>query len=186
MLVVLNEDRVLYVPLVKRTNPKDLEGKKPDEIQALISPVGALTLLPGVNDVKDEEWALAKPDLLLWFKKPADHKEHKGKKALVELWYDVRGKHCSVFRDLPPLTCRKLLENTHNPATLQLWERTEVRESVRVDIKRRMEELKVEPAKGGDLMEDEDDEVQEIEAPSTNKNQPQKAPAVASKNQPQK
>jgi hypothetical protein len=161
MLIRWNENRVLYISLVPRYTDAEKAKMDKDALARSIATVGALTLLTGINDVSDADWELAKPDVLPMLKRKANEIDPKLKEriALEVVSFEVGGKSISTFVKLPPTTCRKLLAETFSPFTLQKWEQEEVRESVRLDLKKRMEELGIEP-KSKDETEDEQDDDQ--------------------------
>ena len=162
MLIRWNENRVLYIGLVKRYSEAEKAKMDAEELKRSIATVGDLRILTGINEVSDEEWELAKPDVLPMMKRKANEIDPKLREriALEVVSFDVGNKKVSAFVKLPPSTCKKLLAETFSPFTLQKWEQEEVRESVRVDLKKRMDELGVEakPATDEDEDEDEDDE----------------------------
>jgi hypothetical protein len=167
MLIRWNENRVLYIGLVKRYTEAEKAKMDAEELKRSIATVGDLRILTGINEVTDEEWELAKPDVLPMMKRKANEIDPKLREriALEVVSFEVGSKKVSAFVKLPPSICKKLLAETFSPFTLQKWEQTEVRESVRVDLKKRMEELGVQPVIAEDGEEDLDDE-DEPEAPA--------------------
>lgn len=161
MIVRWNENRVLYIPLIARYTDEQKKKMTQDELSAAIKPTGAVTLLTGINEITDAEWELALPDVAPMLKRKANEIDPKlkGRIALEALTFKVGTTTVTEFTKLPPQTCRKLLAETFSPFTLQKWEQTENRESVRVDLKKRMEELGVEAAKAG--LDEEDEAAEE-------------------------
>lgn len=143
MLIRWNENRVLYVGLVPRYTDAEKAKMSAEEIKRSIATVGDIRILTGINEVPDDQWELAKPDLLPIMKRKANEVDPKLKErvALEVVAFDVGNKKVNTFVKLPPAICKKLLAETFSPFTLQRWEQDEVRESVRVDLKKRMEEL---------------------------------------------
>ena len=163
MLLRWNEERVLYIPLVRVYSATEFAKMSDNEKQVAIAPIGAITLLPGVNEVLDSEWEIAKPHCQRLLKMKANDLKNKDKIALETLSFKVGVATLTSFFKLPQSTARKLLAETFNPRTLQYWEQFETRESVRVDLKKRMDEIGVDPLTAADLA---DEAIQITEDPS--------------------
>lgn len=169
MLIRWNENRVLYIGLVKRYTEDEKAKLDVEALKRSIATVGDLRILTGINEVADEEWELAKPDVLPLMKRKANEIDPKLREriALEVVSFDVGNKKVTTFVKLPPTTCKKLLAETFSPFTLQKWEQDEVRESVRVDLKKRMEELGVEAKPVTDVPEEEDEDETEPLSPAS-------------------
>lgn len=163
MLVRLNENRLVVAHIVPRHDPKDLVGKTEEEIQRMIGAQGMVTIYPQVNDIPDDKWAAIEPDLDLILKSKVQHNvEKKGHKVLEIIEVKVGSALISDFFRIPPPTAAKLIKETVSHETLQYWEKKETRESVRVALARRMDELDIERAK-----DDDDDMMDEDEVETT-------------------
>jgi hypothetical protein len=139
-------DHIKCVPLIPVT---DVQKKyKLDRSQ--------VQLLPGTNEVTDEEWDvmkthLSKEDLkiITVIEIPAV----KGKKT-------EDGKAHSI-KDVPPQKAVALVAECVNPDTLIKWHQEETREEIRLAIVERMKELKIEVPKykpDGSIDDDDEDD----------------------------
>lgn len=99
-----------------------------------------VTLLPGVNEVTDDEWELMKPHL-------QDSLKRKELETIVTKIGTGPGKSKEVrnLRDMPSNRALSLIKNTVDPYTLKKWEQEEERPELRAAIQKQMEHLKVEP-----------------------------------------
>ncbi len=144
MLLRWNENRLNVVPLLKVLTRDELEKLPESDRQVAITPIGTFLLYPGINDLDENEWVLAKPHVQDLLKRKST--DTKGMRALETVTLTV-GKTPGVtaFNKLAPNQCKALIAETVNPSTLQKWELNETRESVRLDVKRKMEEIGIEP-----------------------------------------
>lgn len=143
MLLRWNENRLNVIPLLKVLTREELDKLPDSDRQVAITPVGTYLLYPGINDLDENEWVLAKPHIQDLLKRKSS--DTKGMRALEAVTLTV-GKTPGVtaFNKMTAMQCKALIAETVNPATLQKWEQNETRESVRLDVKRKMEEIGVE------------------------------------------
>jgi hypothetical protein len=109
-------------------------------------------LLPGVNDVADNEWLVMKPHLAAEIKSgviTAIEKEVKKSAAAP----DGRARN---LKQLPVMNAVALVGETVNPDTLNRWYQKEARQEVRLAIVERMKELKIEIPKFAGAIESSD------------------------------
>ncbi len=160
MLLRWNEQRLLVVPLLKPVAVEALKGMSPSDAQVAITPTGTKVLYPGINDLDDSEWALAKPHVMdLLNRRSVDDKT---KKALEQVSLTV-GKSTGVteFKKTSPNQANLLIKETVNPETLRKWDRLETRDSVRLYLKKQMETVGVESGPMDLMDEPADDPVAE-------------------------
>jgi hypothetical protein len=97
-------------------------------------------LLPGINEVTDDEWKVMKPCLAAELKSGIitviEKEVAKSKRAP-----DGKARH---LKELPTMDAVALVGETVNPDTLNKWYQKETREEVRLTIIERMKELKIE------------------------------------------
>ncbi|MDR0758687.1 MAG: hypothetical protein LBF74_01060 [Treponema sp.] len=100
-------------------------------------------LLPGINEVTDDEWRMMKPNLAAEIKSGVitviEKDVAKSKRA-------PEGKARNL-KELPAMEAVALVGETVNPNTLNRWYQKETREEVRLTIVERMKELKIEVPK---------------------------------------
>jgi hypothetical protein len=127
------------------------------EAKKLVLNRSQVSLLPGTNEVTDDEYTVMKPHIAFELSKG----------IIVPVVAKVPGKPDQKnLKDYPAKEAIKLVEDCVNPDTLKKWTREETREEVRAKLARRCEKLKIEitdedmedPASGGD---DQDDEAPE-------------------------
>jgi hypothetical protein len=124
------QDHIKCVPLI----PSSAETKnlKLDRSQ--------VQLLPGINEVTDDEWLVMKPHLAAEIKSRVitvvEKEVAKSKRA-------PEGKARNL-KELPSVDAVALVGETVNPDTLNRWYQKETREEVRLSIVERMKELKLE------------------------------------------
>jgi hypothetical protein len=126
-------DHIKCVPLVHTT-------KEPDELKKIILTRPQVQLLPGVNEVTDDEWKIMKPHLVAEIKGKVitimEKEVQKSKRAP-----DGKAKN---LKEMPADEAIGLVAECLNPDTLKKWFREETREEVRLSIVEKMKELKVE------------------------------------------
>jgi hypothetical protein len=149
MLLNWKKDNLKVVPLIPITD----EAKK---VQLKRS---VLTLLPGINEVGDDEFLVAKPHLAANIKQGT-------LVVLQEKTATAPGrpqKPANSIVDLPVKKAVALIKETHSQETLNLWLALETRDEVRKRISARLKELDLEevPADVPDGDEDEDEDKEE-------------------------
>jgi hypothetical protein len=124
-------DHIKIIPLV----PVDDAGRK----VKLIGKKSQLQLLPGINEVTDDEWIVIKPYLQSVIGKEifAVEKEVPKSKRAPE------GKAKNII-EMPVKEAVTYAQECVNPETLKKWYQEETREEVRIIIVQKMEELKIE------------------------------------------
>jgi hypothetical protein len=126
-------DHIKCVPLVHTS-------KEPDELKKIILTRSQVQLLPGVNEVTDDEWKIMKPHLAAEIKSRAitvvEKEVQKSKRAP-----DGKAKN---LKEMPADEATELVSECVNPDTLKKWYREETREEIRLFIVEKMKELKVE------------------------------------------
>ena len=97
-----------------------------------------VSLLPGTNEVTDEEWDIMKPHLSRELKN--------GEISVIEKTVPKSKKNPSGsaknLKDMPGRDALVLIEECVNPDTLIKWHQEEIREEIRLVIVERMKELK--------------------------------------------
>jgi hypothetical protein len=126
-------DHIKCVPLVHSLN-------EPDELKKIILTRPQVQLLPGVNEVTDDEWKIMKPHLAAELKSKVisivEKEVQKSKRAP-----DGKAKN---LKEMPADEAIELVSKCVNPDTLKKWYREETREEVRLSIVEMMKELKVD------------------------------------------
>jgi hypothetical protein len=127
-------DHIKIVPLI----PVDDAGRK----VKLSGTKSQIQLLPGVNEVTDDEWIVIKPYLQSMIGKEvfAVEKEAPKSKRAPE------GKAKNII-EMPVKEAVAYAQECVNPETLKKWYQEETREEVRIIIVQKMEELKIEVPK---------------------------------------
>src|SRR5262249_43559784 len=151
-----------------------------EEIQRILAPKKQVILYPGINQMDDEDYEKAKPDLAIIMKRKSQDPKKASKAALEEVWFLIGGKKVNNFFKLPPINSQRLIAETVSPDTLQLWESKETRESIRVALVKQMEAVKVDP-RGDDGLMDSDMGADEVGADHEDvpvRTQPQSQPAA--------
>lgn len=122
-------EHVKCVPLIP--DPKDPKSYNRNTIQ----------LLPGTNEITDDEWAAIKPHLAAEIKAGEiavlSVKAKPGKRT-------PDGKARSI-KDVPVSVARDIIEKCVNPATLKKWFTDESRDEVLLLVTKRMRKLKIDP-----------------------------------------
>jgi hypothetical protein len=132
MILKWKPERMLFIDLIPVGDAK-AKGLKPSK--------SSIRLFPGNNEVKDDDWAIARPHV-------AEHIKAGNIVEIVERTQPAPGKPVKVaskLSELPAKKARALIAETNSPDTLQEWLNTETREEVRLAVTKRMEKLKVEP-----------------------------------------
>jgi hypothetical protein len=136
--------------------------KKPDRSQ--------LQLLPGINEVSDEEWAMMEPHLAAEIAGGIiTILERKEKSAYGE----AEKRPAKRLSEFPAAFAEDLVKQCVNPDTLRKWYNEEDRGSVRVHIVKRMEKLKVAIPDETPVKPADDDEAEDAEEAE----EPEKTPA---------
>jgi hypothetical protein len=98
-------------------------------------------LLPGVNEVTDEEWDVMKSHL----SRELNRKEISIiEKDLPKNRKNPAGKKVHNLKEMPIDEALNLVQSCLNPDTLTKWHKEEIREEVRLAIVEKMKELKME------------------------------------------
>jgi hypothetical protein len=109
-------------------------------------------LLPGINEVSDDEWQVMKPHLAGEIKsgviKVVEKEVKKSSRAP-----DGKARN---LKELPSMDAVALVGETVNPDTLNKWYQEETREEVRLTIVEHMKELKMEIPKFKPISQDDD------------------------------
>ena len=132
MLINWKPERMLFIDLIPVGEAK-AKGLKPSK--------SGIRLFPGINEIKDTDWAIAREHV-------AGHIKLGNIIEIVERTQPAPGKPVKVatkLTELTPKKARALIAETNSPDTLQEWLNAEIREEVRLAISKRMEKLKVEP-----------------------------------------
>jgi hypothetical protein len=138
---------IKVIPLVQVVDKS--KGEKPvaldrDQIQ----------LLPGMNEVPDKEWNVARL-----------HIKNELNKTIFEITKKAAdGKVTAVtLKSYDPKEAVKVVKKTFNPETIKAWYESESRDEVRVAILRKMKKLKMDVPEDLDseLAGNEDDEEEE-------------------------
>ncbi|GHV81177.1 hypothetical protein AGMMS49944_29680 [Spirochaetia bacterium] len=120
-----------------------------DAAKKIVLTRSQVNLLPGTNEVTDDEYAVMKPHITFEL----------AKGIIVPVVKKVPGSPDQKnLKDYTAKEAIKLVEDCVNPDTLKKWTREETREEVRAKLARRCEKLKIEitekdledPAAGGD------------------------------------
>jgi len=112
-------------------------------------------LLPGTNEVTDDEWIVMKDHL----KRDLDDKIIVPIEKKVAASKRAPEGKARNLTEMPTSEAIVLVENCNSPETLTKWHREEARDEVRVHIVERMGELKMDVPK---LKADSDDDEDEI------------------------
>jgi hypothetical protein len=135
------QDHLKCVPLIPSAAGKTLKLER-TQIQ----------LLPGMNEVSDDEWQVMKPHLAAEIKsgviKVIEKEVEKSKQAP-----DGKARNLKQFSAREAVA---LVAETVNPDTLNRWYQKETREEVRLAIVERMKELKIEIPKFNGVDIDDD------------------------------
>ena len=126
MIVRWKENRVKVIPF---RGGKGKDGK--------LGPIlGKVTLLPGINDIKDEHWRLARVEVAsdLRRKRIEEIKDQVTvKKATKTEDEKVEIKGVSI-NDLNPNEAEDLIDETYSLTTLREWKQGTAKESLRAKI----------------------------------------------------
>jgi hypothetical protein len=138
-------DHIKCVPLIPVTDEQKKYNLDRDQIQ----------LLPGTNEVTDNEWAVMKMHLAREIARKEiaviEVSAAKGKK--------VTGGKAHNITDVLPSKAIGLVAECVNPDTLIKWHKEETREEIRLAIIEKMKELKMEiPKYTPEAGDDEDDD----------------------------
>lgn len=106
--------------------------------------VGDLTLLPGMNEVSDEQWLVVRGDV----------KDHLDRKNLLEVHAEVVKKvdpetkkevfkieSAKTLKQLAAKEAEEVVKQTFNLKTLGKWLKEEARDSVRVEIRNQIDSV---------------------------------------------
>jgi hypothetical protein len=96
---------------------------------------GHVSLLPGVNEVTDDEWSIMKVHLA---------RELKDKTIVIIGGADADNKTKSL-KEVSANAAYDLIDGCVNPDTLRKWFQEETREEIRLELIQRMEKLKIKP-----------------------------------------
>jgi hypothetical protein len=123
-------DHIKCVPLIATT----------DELKKLRLTRTQVQLLPGINEVTDDEWKVLQVHLAREIKAKVLYPVIRNvpKTAKVP---DGKAKN---LKEMPAKEAVKFVKDCVNPDTLKKWYQEETREEVRLVIVKKMEELKVE------------------------------------------
>jgi hypothetical protein len=144
------QDHLKCVPLIPVT--ADTNNLKLDRAQ--------VQLLPGINEVSDNEWKVIQPHLAGEIKSgviTVIEKEVKKSTRAPE------GKARNL-KELPVMDAVVLVGETVNPDTLNRWYQKETREEIRLTIIERMKDLKIEIPKFKGVTEPTGEEPKESES----------------------
>jgi hypothetical protein len=137
-------DHIKCVPLIPVTDEQKKYNLNRTQVQ----------LLPGTNEVTDNEWSVMKMHLSREIARREitviDTAAARGKKA-------ADGKAHNLT-DVPPTKAIALVDDCVNPDTLIKWHKEETREEIRLAIVEKMKELKMEIPKYKPEGNDDDDE----------------------------
>jgi hypothetical protein len=126
-------DHIKCVPLIHTL-------KEPDELKKIVLTRTQVQLLPGVNEVTDDEWKIMKPHLTAEIKSKVitivEKEVQKSKRSP-----DGKAKN---LKEMPANEAIELVSECVNPDTLKKWYQEETREEIRLSIVEKMKELKVE------------------------------------------
>jgi len=111
----------------------------------------SVTLRPGTNELKDEEWEAIQPHV-----KDLIGKEITPFSVTVKSGKGGKDKKAKTLKDVPVATARKIIEGCQDPETLKKWFNQELPDELLLVFSKRMRKLKVEPeeiedANGGGL-----------------------------------
>lgn len=108
-------------------------------------------LMPGTNEVSEDEWAAIKPHIAAEIKSgeivPFSVDAPKSK---------APDKKAKTLKDVPARIAKEIIEKCVNPATLKKWFAEETRDEVLLIVIKRMRKLKLDP----DEIEKENDKAQ--------------------------
>lgn len=96
-----------------------------------------ITLLPGINEISDDEYLVAKPHL----------QDNLDAGTLVEVKEKTQtfpGKpqqDATTLNQVPAKKAKQLIKETHSPETLYKWLATETRTDIRNNVEDRLKEL---------------------------------------------
>jgi hypothetical protein len=137
-------DHVKCVPLIPTT----------DELKKLTLTRSQVQLLPGVNEVTDDEWKVLEVHL---------NREIK-RKEIIKIEKEVQkskrapGGKAKNLTEFPADKAVAFVNECVNPDTLKKWYQEETREEVRLAVVEKMKELDIEiPKFKGSKTEEEDD-----------------------------
>jgi len=95
-------------------------------------------LLPGTNEVSDDEWEAIKPLIT------TEIKNKEIVQITVESKKNKSGKARSL-REVPANIARDIIAKCHNPVTLKKWFKEETRDEVLLAVTKRMRKLNIDP-----------------------------------------
>jgi hypothetical protein len=106
-----------------------------------------VTLRPGTNELKEEEWEAIQPHI----------KDLLGKEIVpftIPVKEGAGGKvgKAKTLKDVPVATARKIIQSCQDPKTLKKWFNQELSDELLLVVSKRMRQLKVEPE---DLKDDD-------------------------------
>jgi len=127
------QDHILTVPLT-------LPVKAGEDLKKLKLEREQVQLVPGINEVPDDEWTLMKAYLgnkiTAGIVSPIEKKVKNAKSGVEETVHDLKG--------VPAKEAGALIVGCHNPDTLKKWYQEETREELRLLIIEKMKELKID------------------------------------------
>lgn len=145
MLLKWNKDNLKVVSLVATTAEAKKVSLRRTQVQ----------LLPGINEVSDDEYLVMKPHL----------KRNLENGSLVEIQEKTQtcpGKpqrDALSIVDLPAKKAARLIKDTTNPETLNLWLAKEVRPEIRQRVLDRIKELGLKDESVDTLLDEGDEEL---------------------------
>jgi hypothetical protein len=135
MIVIWNEQRIKTVSIIAR----GVKHKK--EVLEKLSGSPRIVLYPGVNEVNDADFTVAR-----------EHLENDIKLKRIEI-LEKRvpgktedGKNTTIpepktLKDFNAEKCRALIDQVNEPETLKKWKKRETRDEIRNAIQNRMDEI---------------------------------------------
>jgi hypothetical protein len=140
------DDHVKCIPLI----PIDDDTKK------IVLTRSQVQLLPGTNEVTDDEWKVMLPHIKDEIKTgvivPVS------KKVTIGKGRGAKAGTAQNLKDMPVKLAVKYVADCANPYTLNAWIKTETRDEVRLAIVKRMEQLKID-VPGSEIENDDDTDI---------------------------
>ena len=99
---------------------------------------GMVQLVPGTNEITDNEWEAIKPHLAVELKN--------GEIAVLEIESGkTKNGEAGSIKDVPINAARGIIQECNNPATLKKWLVEESRDEVLAAVTKQMRKLKIDP-----------------------------------------
>ena len=141
------QEHIKCIPLIPVT----------DKAKTLTLTRSQIQLLPGTNEITDDEWEVIQPHIKAEI--AAGTIVAVSKTIAASKGKNAKPSKAKDMKDMPVGLAVKFVADCVNPDTLNKWYKSEARDEVRLAIVKRMEELKIDVPKSK-LEGGEDDDIE--------------------------